>query len=332
MVSFLKTIVSFASLLFGLGCNGSLSGREGVVVAPANVTGGFREAEIRDVMSDIVRLGDVVNRLRADRMRAGAKLAELAPSPEFPQVERILGIMLDELVRAGAAGNLKDEFRTDEVYPIVMTACDIDDGELFAALWEYGMRETKREGFLASRILSKRDVWREGWKGSNRGHSFAVVYDALARELIPARPKAGAPPPAPEGEALFFRTADGAVGFWTWLPWSDVPEDRVTDLAVTLERLTYLQRRVYHLRDEQAATEARDLLAELATEQSWLIGGLVFRAMYTDYLYDPRILALLEQHGHPFVKSRTEGPRVARRAHGLPLDKSIPVSESRMIN
>lgn len=278
-------------------------------------------ADVRQIMSRLVAVGDSRNYARPERLSAGAELAAAANVSEFPEVAAIVGIMVEELAASGAARNLEDQFRTNEVFPVVQVACDIDDAELFAALLphlQHSIEDTRYD--IAARIVAAADLWRPGFNRLGPGTNYGLVYEGLRRGLLPT---------APEGEAarVLRPSTWGSMGFWTWLPWSGIPDERVPELASNVKELEYLQFRMVLQNDEAAAAAARELLAALAKDESWLIRGIVLKAMESRALYDPAVLETLEGRADKGEAKLIEGLRAYRRAHNLPVDKVVPIRD-----
>lgn len=279
------------------------------------------QGRVRQVMAKLVAVGDKQNHARAERMRVGAELAAAVGTPDFREVAAVVGMMVEELAASGAARTLEDEFRTNEVYPVVQVACDIDDAELFAALLPYlalPSKDTRRD--IATRITVAARFDRVV------GRAFPVIRDMLRHALVPRDP---ADPNT--WRVLQYTLHDPVAALWTWQDVARISPEQARDLAARLQFLASLGTRVGLLRDEAAAVEGREVLLELAGDESWLVRAIVrHQIAFNNAFYDPQILERLLERAEPFQRAGLEGIPAAREAQGLPGDRATSVAESRL--
>ena len=164
--------------------------------------------ELRQALRRVVLVGEVSDRNHALRMREAAALAVSKRQPSMSEVQQIIDIMVDELVRAGAANDLKQAYRVQDVYPVVQAACQISDEELLIALLKHLRPQKRGERQIADRIVQDANLWRTGVRFGRR--EFLVISTAIERGHL-------TDPRQDETGVLLSNTLwDQVPAYWTW--------------------------------------------------------------------------------------------------------------------
>lgn len=284
---------------------------------------------LRDAIRRVVVVGSLTERRHSDRLRAAADMAELVGTRTTPLQRADIATVMIEILAAEGGSSGKAPFRTADTYPVIQVACRISDAELLVGMFPHlSAAPDTSVGFVVREIMERGDLLRTGRSiGGGRRRVFSLVNEAIIWKRL-------ANPLESESHRWLFlsTTQDLVAAFWTWEPFSKVPDAHAEDVGIRLEHLEYLGERLKRLKDESAAREARDLLVELSADKSWLIRAIVLAAMREDALYDPRAMALLEERAEPFQRETIESVKGTRAARGLPLDQTSSPSESRTMD